>query len=51
MKNEKAWQVGEHPVVQYDWMRVMDGEGREGHWVEEQEMEPVTWTEAYGEGP
>ena len=42
LKNEKAWQVGEQPVVQCDWTGVEGGEGREGH---------DKWTEAYGEGP
>lgn len=31
MKNEKTWQAGEHPVVQYGWIRVIDGDGGEGH--------------------
>lgn len=47
MKDKKAWQAGEHLVVQYNWIRVQGGKGREGQWVEEQEMKLVKWVESY----
>lgn len=50
MKNEKAWQVGKLQVVQYDWIGVEGGKGREGQWVEEREIKLVEWTEGYREG-